>query len=41
MKREILFKAKRSDGKGWVEGFFVKHQNITGIIPLEDIFYTK
>ena len=22
MVREILFKAKRSDGKGWVEGFY-------------------
>jgi len=24
MKREILFKAKRADGEGWVEGSYVK-----------------
>lgn len=32
MKREIKFKAKRLDGKGWVEGYFYEENGNTYII---------
>lgn len=34
MKREILFKAQRADGKGWVEGFFTKKEIGSLICPV-------
>jgi uncharacterized phage protein (TIGR01671 family) len=33
--REILFKAQRADGKGWVEGYYVKNKDEYFIFPKE------
>jgi hypothetical protein len=43
MKREILFKARRADGEGWVEGDLVRYKNtpldidITSIIKSDGL----
>jgi uncharacterized phage protein (TIGR01671 family) len=43
MKREILFKARRADGEGWVEGDLVRYKNtpldidITSIIKADGL----
>jgi len=35
MKREILFKAKREDGKGWIEGNLIYNFKRTSIRKIE------
>ncbi len=40
MKREILFKAQRADGKGWVEGCLVQN-SIECIIVIMDNDYSE
>jgi hypothetical protein len=42
MKREILFKARRADGKGWVEGFYTQnHKSWIGGFAFGSYFPTE
>ena len=35
--REVIYKAQRADGKGWVEGYYAKWQGSDLIFPLTPI----
>ncbi len=41
MKREILYKGLRSDGKGWVEGHVYPDQVFKAGIPCVDVTYIR